>query len=307
MTVDASGFWKPFEETISSLDDFQQVLDKIFNRSIQELQRTFVWRGVVDAAFPLHSSLFRKLLAGSHEKAPDEQALLAVEAQILVDLHKWGLHQASHGRLSFLEQLAMLQHFGAPTRLIDVTFNAYVALWFAVADQEDGQGNDGRVLAIDVTDRLINDHNDLRLWEESTSCPWIAGTPYPYWCVTALAWRPPPIDRRISAQHGGFLLGGVPTSSGPGGPNQWPKATSPDQKWTLDEVRRFVSVSLRAHKLKPKAGGVAKSASPTYTVRIEGTAKEDIRNRLRRLFGYSHETFFPDFTGFARYSSALPK
>ena len=55
------------------------------------------------------------------------------EVDILKELHRWGLHNSeSGGRLSILNQLAILQHYGAPTRLIDITFDAWVAVRFAV-------------------------------------------------------------------------------------------------------------------------------------------------------------------------------
>jgi hypothetical protein len=55
-----------------------------------------------------------------------------VDFDVLRSVHQWGLHNGASGRLSALAQLATLQHFGAPTRMIDVTLNAYIGLWFAV-------------------------------------------------------------------------------------------------------------------------------------------------------------------------------
>src|SRR5207247_327818 len=83
-----------------------------------------------------------------------------------------------HGRLSVLSQLAVLQHYGTPTRIIDVTFNPLIGLWFAVEQQwgDDGaprnENVDGRLFAIDVSDRLINEDEEKRKWEDDPRRPW---------------------------------------------------------------------------------------------------------------------------------------
>jgi hypothetical protein len=298
VTVDATPFWKPWESSVSTFSEVHELLEDLYENWIRN-DRTFAWRGVVNAAWSLHSSLYRRLAPAIGSSWPDESELEAEEGQILADVHRWGLHQGQHGRLSILEQLAVLQHFGAPTRLIDVTFNAYVALWFAVEAKGDGNDSvDGRLVAIDVTERLINEDHDLRQWEMSSKRPWRSGESSPAdWCTRAFAWRPPPFERRIAAQHGGFLLGGVPSTA-----TQWPKTTSPKQKWKIDQVRGFTSLAIRAHKLGAKGG--ADPEQPVFTVRIAASAKPEIRKRLADVFGYTHRTLFPDYAGFAAFGTS---
>jgi hypothetical protein len=92
----------------------------------------FVWRGQAVAEWPLYSSLYRRTRLTLNQDLK-EADLQQEEHNILTALHQWGLHStAQNGRLSVLRQLALLQHYGAPTRLIDITFNAFVAAWFAV-------------------------------------------------------------------------------------------------------------------------------------------------------------------------------
>ena len=127
-----------------------------------------------------------------------------IEQEIITDIHRWGLHNTSRGRQSILESLATLQHFGAPTRLIDVTFNAYTGLWFAVEEKYNDHGErayedtDGRIFAIDVTQRLINEIDSLRSWEDRRKRPW-SRLSNNQWCTQAFAWRPPPFEARIAA------------------------------------------------------------------------------------------------------------
>jgi hypothetical protein len=211
--------------------------------------------------------------------------------------------------LSILAQLATLQHFGAPTRLVDVTLNAFIGVWFAVEEKfKNGEpvyeDVDGRLFAIDVTRRLINEDDEHREWEDKMGRPWKDLTARE-WCTTAWAWRPPAFEARIASQHGAFLVGGVPSAVAPPdkvGPLQWPKDPGPEGgKWGIDDVRRSTSLAFRMHKVGPLKGGVGQAGQPAFTFRIKASAKKEIRERLRQLFGYSHSTIYPDFPGFAQF------
>lgn len=149
-----------------------------------------------------------------------EDDLAKEEENILAELHRWGLHSSSNtGRLSILNQLAMLQHYGSPTRLIDITFNAWVAVWFAVEKKWNNgspvnEDRDARLFAFDVIDRLINENPQYRKWEDDLSRPWKLeredAMDKKEWTTSVFAWKPSNPDARIAAQNGGFLFGGVP-------------------------------------------------------------------------------------------------
>jgi hypothetical protein len=300
---------------VTSFDAALEKIHGVFN-DWSSSGRLFAWRGLVNASWPLHSSLYRRL-AWTTSGTPKEDDLQAKEGEILADVHRWGLHTVDRGRLSVMSQLAVLQHYGAPTRLIDITFNPLIGLWFAVEQQwENGATKnddvDGRLFAIDVTDRLINE-GPLRRWEDDVHRPWVKrddddldGEVIRDWSIYAYAWRPPRLDHRIAAQNGGFLLGGVPSSGTTGHPQQWPKGPNTAERWSIDEVRQAVSVPLRVHKIERGDRGVWPQ-NPVYTLRIRKDAKPSIRSHLESLYGYKHSTIYPDFSGFSLFGTPLLK
>ena len=175
--LDATQFWTPWEYRIRTFRGFEGILGRLLARWPD---RQFAWRGMADLTWPLHSSLYRRLWWSELRRAkdagqpnvlpPDEAALYTAETGILADMHRWGLHNGARGRLSVMSQLATAQHFGIPTRLIDVTLNAYIGLWFAVSEKDD---RDGRLWAIDITKRLMNEQTAAqRDWEDALHRPW---------------------------------------------------------------------------------------------------------------------------------------
>lgn len=295
-------FWRPFETTISSFSEVNDLIQGIFQQWSMG-GGIFAWRGQVDASWALHSSLYRRLL-WTDNGIPTEKKLYVEEGEILKLAHQWGLHRGSAGRLSILSQLAVMQHHGVPTRLIDVSFNPFIGLWFAVEKKWSNgsvthEDKDARLFAIDVSSRLINE-TDEREWEDDNKRPWNSRLNRQMWCTNTRAWRPPRIESRISAQNGGFLLGGVPMSRNEHGQVNWRKnTTTTGGFWRISEVREATSLPLRVHKIEPRAGGVWENA--VYTIRIAANAKAEIREKLEQLFGYRHSTIYPDFVGFASF------
>lgn len=306
-----SKFWQPFEQNIISFDELLEVVNEVVSKAVEHA-RQFAWRGQVNADWPLHSSLYRRLCVGA-KQMPMEKQLDKEESDILVELHRWGLHSsAATGRLSVLRQLAMLQHYGAPTRLIDISFNAWVGVWFAVEEKwENGklihEDCDARLFAFDVTKRLINENDDYRRWEDDLSRPWKQDheSPLPsnLWSTSVFAWRPSNLDARIAAQNGGFLFGGVPSSSAMDGKKfQFPKSPNNGGFWKIEEGRKACCLAMRPHVLAPKKGLGADNGA-CYTFRISADAKKGIRDRLDKMFGYKHSTIYPDYSGFALFGT----
>jgi len=116
---------------IDSVSDFLHELDEWRARHFLEMQGevsslTF-FRGQANAEWMLQPLLYRSDLY------LEEQNMVADALRLLPN--------EFHG-MSDLQKLGKMQHFGLPTRLLDVTTNPLAALYFACAGEE---GKDGKV------------------------------------------------------------------------------------------------------------------------------------------------------------------
>lgn len=95
-----------------------------------------VFRGQANVDWKLEPSLFRRALWSRNEHRMIRDVISAHPQEFKDDR-------------SMLDQLVRLQHYGLPTRLLDVTHNFLVALFFACKDSEDGKSEgDGAVFYI---------------------------------------------------------------------------------------------------------------------------------------------------------------
>lgn len=118
--------------SVSSLSEYTDAITSIRNSIIEEgNSETLFFRGQSNKAWDIRPSIFRDYLISVEHKII--QTAMARVPQEFRDC------------LSSFEELTKLQHYGLPTRLLDVTLNPLVALYFAClpAPQiKDEDGND---------------------------------------------------------------------------------------------------------------------------------------------------------------------
>lgn len=123
-----------------------------FIKTLEEIPRkrgsSFYYRGHSNSKYKLEPFLFRR------------NKYLKNEHLMFKDMLKEKPNHFSEDRTT-LEKLVKMQHFGLPTRLLDITKNPLVALYFSCVtnDNRTASKNDGEVVILSLDDRLMK-YND---------------------------------------------------------------------------------------------------------------------------------------------------
>jgi hypothetical protein len=139
---------------------WHELNDSLFEGSwrpdLRRFRSSFAFRGQSDVRGTLTTSVAR--LGGS----------LDLEAHLLRNFRKYAQRQASPGD-SVWNWLALAQHHGLPTRLLDWTYSPYVAMHFATENVQDF-GVDGVIWCVDYvqTNAMLPDALKRILQEEGS-------------------------------------------------------------------------------------------------------------------------------------------
>ncbi len=194
-------------ETWSQLMDY--LYEDAWTPTLNRFRPSFAFRGLPDASFRLDTSLMR--LGDEAER---------IEGHLLRNFKKYALRNIVE-RDSFWYWLAVAQHHGLPTRLMDWTFSPYVALHFVTAAIE-LYDRDGVIWCIDYkkvhqelpdslravleaegadvfTVEMLSHINSLREFDNLASDSF------------SLLFEPPSIDDRIINQYALFSVVSSPT------------------------------------------------------------------------------------------------
>lgn len=124
------------ELRIKSLPDY---IEKICDLNQSRRHNTpievdrFLFRGHSDCNYELIPAI------GRGRRSAGDVSILNEERN-LIEMAKYKLPDIFHGDLQPVELLALLQHHGIPTRLLDVSESALVALYFACCSNDDKDG-----------------------------------------------------------------------------------------------------------------------------------------------------------------------
>ena len=187
-------------EPITSLSDFTEWI-------VQLEPESYLFRGVSNSEYEIgEASAYRRL---GKEEEPTLAKLIEINKSVIEQARRRG-YDLKNGRTLFdLEILCEMQHFRVATCLIDFTYSAEVALWFACSSSSDEQ-LDGKVVAVpndhnikEVTSEMLERRIDDFFKEDE-----IGG--YPLY-----QWQPTHLNNRVIRQHSVFLFGGGEIGSSP--------------------------------------------------------------------------------------------
>lgn len=119
---------------VNSVSEYVEIVCKSNHEAKNE---TLLFRGQPDKEKQLIPSIGRK---GENGKA------LINEERNMIEMARYKLPTVFRRDLEPIELLALLQHHGIPTRLLDVSTNALVGLYFACHGKQKNDSDDGEVL-----------------------------------------------------------------------------------------------------------------------------------------------------------------
>lgn len=229
--------------------------------------RSWAFRGQADAVWQLHSSLTRKLLdAGVHSAVwkQQEERILRIfkrKAHLFIE-HVPDVSDA-------FQWLALMQHHGAPTRLLDFTWSPYVAAFFAI----ESATSDAAVWAI--CPPKVTEIADKVLPKVNAQSPDAfnfrgAGNFESYFLLNkhqiVYVGEPYVMNKRLIAQEGTFVVPGVIDRTIDDILNQDPASDEIVAKLVLDTksirreaMRSLYQMNITHASLFPDLEGLAKS------------------------------------------------
>lgn len=177
---------------------------------------TYAYRGQENADWGVESAAYRRLKNMGESFA--EEWFINYHEKMIIEPARMNGYGFKNGRkVSDLELLAELQHYGAATCLIDFTRDLLVALWFACRAYkgEEKTEQDGKVFVLNINDAQIFsslEQDDMecgieailnfRTRDKGSEEATLRAQKPPYWY-----WSPHGMNQRILKQNSLFVFG----------------------------------------------------------------------------------------------------
>lgn len=171
------------EVRINAVDDFDQWIDRVF---LSEEQRApynrtehggydsgqkWVFRGQADADWGIRSSLERLVF----DCCFDAECRRAAERQLIEEFQHRLRSILSGRKIPPFDLVALMQHYGMPTRLVDFAYSAFVALYFAADEGAQYADKDFAIWSVNLND-LHTDMQNVRIFDPYNACKHEDGT-----------------------------------------------------------------------------------------------------------------------------------
>ncbi|MYA70295.1 tetratricopeptide repeat protein [Candidatus Poribacteria bacterium] len=179
-----------------------KILSDFLEWASQFDEGTYVFRGVPNEEYEIQASAYRRV-PENEQNSEDKgfPTFVEINTALIREARLLGYDEKDGRPLGDLEILAGLQHFKAATCLIDFTYSAQVALWFACAqDSKTDDSTNGKVFAVHKdADRFIEIEPDLL----KETIPYFLDEKEPQ----LYHWQPRQQNNRILAQQSIFFFG----------------------------------------------------------------------------------------------------
>ena len=253
-----------------------EIVNAVNSISISGPEGGIVWRGQADVTWRVESKATRQ--------KKNSAEIRDHEIRMLETIRKTGADRAQY--TGDWELLARLRHHAAATRLIDVTTDPFVALWFLCDDDSSVeevsvQTQPGLLLAFQRRSfRTINNPQTVGSYAQLAARK-----------ADRLIYSTPTIDPRIAAQRGLFVLHSDPDSTVGSTASELGDFTAP-QKWGTEQMQALGMASGtvgrgRRRTKFPEALGIV----------VPAAVKPVLLDRLETNFGFTRATMYPDFSG----------
>jgi hypothetical protein len=231
----------------------------------------WLWRGQANAAYALEPAVHTRVRA--HADSFDDAQVVNFTSSLLLAARDANLDKHEGAALPDMALLALLQHHGAATPLLDISLDPLVGLYMATVSPNPSEDDDkdGALFAIRRPGRHIADFDSRRLGDIYNSIG-----------DEVAMYEAPDVSERLTIQRGHFLIGHVSSDDS--------RVTIP---LSLDPGSVADNWLRRRMDARGSQGPPPPATSDVAVFRIAAQFKQDIRTWLEERSGLTRDFVYP--------------